>query len=382
MKGTVAGWWCVICGVAAAPLQAAEVSIPSPPQVTARNYTLIDYATGQTLADYKGNERMEPASLTKLMTAYLVFQALRDGRLKLTDPITVSEHAWRAEGSRSFVQVGTQVPAEVLIKGMIVQSGNDASIALAERLGGTEPGFVEIMNTWAKRLGMTGSHFDDATGLPTPNTYTTAHDMALLASALVRDFPQFYPLFSLREFVWNNIKQQNRNGLLGRDPSIDGLKTGHTDAAGYCLVASAKHDNTRLIAVVGGSNSFKGREDASAALLNYGFTFYETVSVKKRGEVVLKPRVYKGAEEFVAVAPATDVILTVPRGAGSQGIQTEASVPARLMAPLDAHTAVGQLQVSIAGKPAASVPLYPVKSIPEGGLWSRLSDTVLLWLHK
>jgi D-alanyl-D-alanine carboxypeptidase (penicillin-binding protein 5/6) len=382
MKGTVAGWLCIICGVTASQLQAADITIPSPPQVTARNYTLVDYATGQTLADYRGNERMEPASLTKLMTAYIVFHALRDGRLKLSDPITISEHAWRAEGSRSFVQVGTQVPAEVLIKGMIVQSGNDASIALAERIGGTEPGFVEIMNTNAKRLGMTGTHFEDSTGLPTPNTYTTAHDMALLAAALIREFPEYYPLFSVREFVWNNIKQQNRNGLLGRDASIDGLKTGHTDAAGYCLVASAKHDSTRLIAVVGGSNSFKGREDASAALLNYGFTFYETVSVKKRGEIVLKPRVYKGSEEFVGVAPATDVILTVPRGAGSQSIQTTASVATRLMAPLDARTPVGQLQVSVAGKPVASVPLYPVKSIPAGGLWGRMSDTVLLWLHR
>jgi D-alanyl-D-alanine carboxypeptidase (penicillin-binding protein 5/6) len=382
MRGTIAGWLCVICGVATSQLQAAEVTIPSPPQVQARNYTLIDYTTGQTLADFKGSERMEPASLTKLMTAYIVFHALRDGRLKLTDPVTISEHAWRAEGSRSFVQVGTQVPAEVLIKGMIVQSGNDASIALAERLGGTEPAFVELMNTWAKRLGMTGSHFEDATGLPTPNTYTTAHDMAVLAAAIIHEFPEYYPWFSLREFVWNNIKQQNRNGLLGRDPTIDGLKTGHTDAAGYCLVASAKHDGTRLIAVVGGSNSFKGREDASAALLNYGFTFYETVNVKKRGDVVLKPRVYKGTEEYVGVAPAADINVTIPRGAGSQGIQTTASVPPRLMAPLDARTAIGQLQISVAGKPVTSVPLYPVKSIPEGGLWSRMSDTILLWMHK
>jgi D-alanyl-D-alanine carboxypeptidase (penicillin-binding protein 5/6) len=206
--------------------------------------------------------------------------------------------------------------------------------------------------------------------------------MAVLASALIHEFPEYYPWFSLREFVWNNIKQQNRNGLLGRDTTIDGLKTGHTDAAGYCLVASSKHDNTRLIAVVGGAKSFKGREDASAALLNYGFTFYETVNVKKRGDIVLKPRVYKGSEEFVGLAPATDIVVTVPRGAGSQGIETSATVSPRLLAPLDARTPVGRLQVNVAGKPVVSVPLYPVKSIPEGGLWSRMSDTIVMWLHR
>jgi D-alanyl-D-alanine carboxypeptidase (penicillin-binding protein 5/6) len=382
MKCTLAGWAWIVLGSIAARAPAAEIAIPNPPQVEARNYTLIDYTTGLTLADYKGDGRMEPASLTKLMTAYIVFHALRDGRLKLSDPVTISEHAWRAEGSRSFVKVGSQVPAEVLIKGMIVQSGNDATIALAERLGGTEPAFVELMNTYAKRLGMAGTHFDDASGLPTPNNYSTARDMAVLAAALVREFPEYYPWFSLREYVWNNIKQQNRNGLLDRDPSVDGLKTGHTDSAGYCLVSSAKRDKTRLIAVVGGSKSFKGREDASAALLNYGFTFYETVNVKKRGEIVLKPRVYKGSEEFVGVAPAADINITVPRGAGSGAIETSATVPPRLIAPLDARTAVGELQVSVGGKPVTRVPLYPMQSVPEGGLWTRLSDTIVLWLQQ
>jgi D-alanyl-D-alanine carboxypeptidase (penicillin-binding protein 5/6) len=373
----------VLCslGLTAFAHAAADLAVPSPPQVDARNYILIDYASGQVLASSKDDQRIEPASLTKLMTCYVVFQALKDGRLKLDDPVTISEHAWRAEGSRTFVQVGSKVPAEVLIKGMIVQSGNDATIALAERVGGTESAFVELMNQYAKRLGMTGTHFEDSSGLPSPTHYSTAKDLGLLSAALIRDFPQYYPWYSLREFVWNNIKQQNRNGLLDRDPTVDGIKTGHTDSAGYCLISSAKRQDTRLIAVVLGSRSMRAREDASAALLNYGFTFYETISVKKRGEVVLKPRVYKGNEEFVAVGPATAVNITVPRGVGAGGIETSASVQRPLLAPLDPKIAVGQLQISVGGKLVAQVPLYPLTPVARGGFWSRLSDTVLLWFH-
>ena len=359
----------------------ASQPIPNAPDVDARSYILVDYTSGQPLAQRNADTRVEPASLTKLMTCYVVFHALKAGTLKLDDQVTISEHAWRAEGSRTFVQVGSQVPAEVLIKGMIVQSGNDATIALAERVGGTEPAFVQMMNDYARRLGMASTHFDDASGLPSPNHYTTAHDMALLASALVRDFPQYYSWFSIREFVWDNIKQQNRNGLLERDPSVDGMKTGHTDSAGYCLVTSARRQNMRLIAVVFASNSIKAREDASAALINYGFTFYETVNVKQHGTAVLKPRVYKSADEFYSVGPAADINIVVPRGqAGS--ITTTATVQRRLIAPLSASTQVGELQVVVAGKPVTSAPLFPLANVPEGGLWSRLSDTVLLWFQK
>jgi serine-type D-Ala-D-Ala carboxypeptidase (penicillin-binding protein 5/6) len=355
--------------------------IPTAPEVDARSYILIDYTSGKALAQRNAEARMEPASLTKLMTCYVVFHALKAGTLKLTDQVTISEHAWKAEGSRTFVQVGSQVPAEVLIKGMIVQSGNDATIALAERVGGTEPAFVQIMNDNARRLGMSNTHFDDSSGLPSPTHYTTAHDIALLASALVRDFPEYYPWFSIREFVWNNIKQENRNGLLERDPSVDGMKTGHTDSAGFCLVTSARRQDMRLIAVVLGSGSIKAREDASAALVNYGFTFYEAVNVKPRGTPVLKPRVYKAAEEFYSVGPASDINIVVPRGqAGS--ITTTATVQRRLIAPLTTSTQVGELQVVVSGKPVTSVPLYPLENVPEGGIWSRLSDTVLLWFQK
>jgi serine-type D-Ala-D-Ala carboxypeptidase (penicillin-binding protein 5/6) len=366
---------------AAAATPSEPGAIPNPPEVDARAYVLIDYTTGQVLAQRNADARMEPASLTKLMTCYVVFHALKAGTLKLDDQVTISEHAWKAEGSRTFVQVGSKIPAEVLIKGMIVQSGNDATIALAERVGGTEGAFVQLMNDYARRLGLTNTHFDDSSGLPSPTHYTSARDLSLLASALLRDFPEYYPWFSVREFVWNNIKQQNRNGLLERDPSVDGMKTGHTDSAGFCLVTSARRQDMRLITVVLGSYSIKAREDASAALVNYGFTFYETVNVKRRGAAVLKPRVYKAAEEFYSVGPASDINIVVPRGqAGS--IMTTATVQRRLIAPLSTSARVGELQVVVNGKPVTSVPLFPIADVPEGGLWTRLSDTVLLWFQK
>src|ERR1700733_3233429 len=236
------------------------MATPNPPEVDARGYILTDYVSGQVLAQRNADARMEPASLTKLMTCYVVFHALKTCTLKLDDQVTISEHAWKAEGSRTFVQVGSKIPAEVLIKGMIVQSGNDATIALAERVGGTQRAFVQLLNEYARHLGMANTHFDDSSGLPSPTHYTTARDMSLLASALLRDFPEYYPWFSLREFVWNNIKQENRNGLLERDPSVDGMKTGHTDSAGFCLVTSARRQDMRLITVVLGSSSIKARE--------------------------------------------------------------------------------------------------------------------------
>ncbi|HEV7986112.1 MAG TPA: D-alanyl-D-alanine carboxypeptidase family protein [Steroidobacteraceae bacterium] len=358
-----------------------SANIPSAPDVDALSYILTDYASGKVLAERDADKRVEPASLTKLMTCYAVFHALKAGTLKLNEMVTISEHAWRAEGSRTFVQVGSQVPAETLIKGMIVQSGNDATIALAERVGGTEPAFVQLMNEYARRLGMTNTHFDDSSGLPSPTHYSTARDLSRLGSALVREYPEYYAWFSIREFIWNNIKQDNRNGLLERDPSVDGMKTGHTDSAGYCLVSSANRQNMRLIAVVMGSHSIKAREDASAALINYGFTFYETVNVKQRGTVVLKPRVFKAAEGFIPVGPASDINLVIPRGQAGT-IQTSASVRHPLVAPLSTTTAVGELQVTVDGKPVASVPLYPTVDVPTGGIWSRLSDTVLLWFQK
>jgi serine-type D-Ala-D-Ala carboxypeptidase (penicillin-binding protein 5/6) len=360
----------------------AAAPIPKPPDINARAYLLSDHFSGRVLAQEHADDRMEPASLTKLMTSYVVFTALKEGRLKLTDQVTISEHAWRAEGSRTFVQVGTQIPVDILIKGMIVQSGNDATIALAERVGGTEPAFAQMMNAYAKRLDMKASNFENSDGLPSPNHYTTARDMTTLANALIRDFPEYYPLFSLHEFLWNNIKQQNRNGLLGRDPTVDGLKTGHTDSAGFCLVTSAKRDGMRLVSVVMGAPSIKAREDASSALLNYGYTFYETTRLKQAHEAVLKPRVYKSAGEFAAVGIANDIVVTVGRGQVASLTTTAKLTREPLIAPLTAGKPVGELTITDStGEVIARAPLVPLVTVPEGGLWTRMVDDVSLWFH-
>jgi D-alanyl-D-alanine carboxypeptidase (penicillin-binding protein 5/6) len=362
--------------------QAAAAPIPKAPDVTARAYILTDYQSGRVLAEDHADERMEPASLTKLMTSYVVFTALKENRLKLTDMVTISEHAWRAEGSRTFVQVGTQIPVDILIKGMIIQSGNDATIALAEKVGGTEPAFAQIMNEYAKRLGMKGSHFENSDGLPNPNHYTTARDMTILAKSLIRDFPEYYPLFSMHEFLWNNIKQQNRNGLLTRDPTVDGLKTGHTDSAGYCLVTSAKRDNMRLVSVVMGSPSVKAREDASAALLNYGYTFYETARIKQARETVLRPRVYKGTTDFATVGVPNAVVITVGRGQAASLTTTAKLTKEPLIAPLAAGQAVGELTVTDSnGQVVARAPLVALTALPQTGVFGRAADTVMLWFH-
>ena len=372
-------------GAATAPQLslAAAAPVPAPPQVRARAWVLVDHFSGRILAQQHPDDREEPASLTKLMTAYVVFQALTDGRLKLSDEVTISKHAWKAQGSRTFVQVGTQIPVDILIKGMIVQSGNDATIALAEKLGGTEEAFAQMMNEYARRLGMQGSHFVNSDGLPAPDHYTTPRDMATLASALIRQFPQYYGLFSLREFMWNNIRQGNRNTLLGKDPSVDGLKTGHTDAAGFCLVSSANRDGMRLVSVVMGAPNERSREEASAALLNYGYTFFESIRVKAAGTTVLKPRVYKSAGEFAAVGVSADVYALVPRGqAGS--VETAARLDHEpLIAPLAAGEKLGSLTVTDgAGTVLASAPLVALAAVPQGGLWTRMVDGIALWLRK
>ncbi len=363
------------------PLWAAA-PIPAPPAVKARAYILVDQFSGRVLAQEQADARAEPASLTKLMTAYVVFSALKEGRLKLTDMVTISEHAWHAEGSRTFVQVGTQIPADILIKGMIVQSGNDATVALAERVGGSEPAFAQMMNAYARRLGMRSSNFVNSDGLPASDHYTTAHDVATLANALIRDFPQYYPLFSLREFMWNNIRQGNRNTLLGKDPSVDGLKTGHTDSAGFCLASSANRNGMRLVSVVMGAPSEKGREEASAALLNYGYTFFETVRVKAAQQTVLKPRVYKSAAEFAAVGVPYDVYATVGRGQAA-ALHTSAHLSVEpLIAPLPAGKPLGEYVVSDeSGTLIARAPLVALAAVPRGGLWTRAVDSVVLWFH-
>lgn len=351
--------------------------IPAPPTLDARGYVLLDFQSGRALAELRADERMEPASLTKLMTAYVVFKALKEDRLEVEELVPISEKAWRAEGSRTFVQVGTRVPAEVLIKGMIVQSGNDATIALAERVGGTEAGFVQMMNTYAKQLALNSTNFENSTGLPGPQHYTTARDVAVLSRALIREFPEYYQWYSIKEFLWNDIKQPNRNGLLTRDPTVDGLKTGHTESAGYCLVTSAKRDDMRLVSVVLGSSSMRAREDASAALLNYGYTFYETKKIKDAGKVELTAEVFKGEDDEVALTAARDIWVTVPRGDAAK-LQTSARAFAPLIAPLARNKAAGELLVTLGPDTVAKVPLYPAKPVAQAGWFGSLVDEILL----
>jgi D-alanyl-D-alanine carboxypeptidase (penicillin-binding protein 5/6) len=346
--------------------------------VDARAYIVVDYRTDKVLASREAAARLEPASLTKLMTAYIVFQELAAGKLKLDEPVLVSEHAWRSEGSRTFIELGKPVPVELLILGMIVQSGNDATIALAERVAGTEETFAQLMNENAKRLGMVGTHFENSSGLPSPQHYTTARDMSLLAVAMIHDFPQFYKYYSVREFEHNGIKQQNRNGLLGRDPSVDGLKTGHTDSAGYCLVTSALRDGMRLVSVVLGSASMKGREDASAALLNYGFTFYDTKLVIKGGATLGSTKVWKAAESPVDVGIKDDLYITLPRGQAND-IKTAVDLQPRLIAPLGLDANVGQLRLTVGNQTLTTMPVHPLKNVASGGWWRRLIDTIRLW---
>jgi D-alanyl-D-alanine carboxypeptidase (penicillin-binding protein 5/6) len=358
---------------------AAAVPIPTPPTVPARAYLLEDYQTSRVLASDHADDRMDPASLTKLMTAYIVFTALHDGRLKLSDQVTISEHAWRSEGSRTFVQVGTQIPVDILIKGMIVQSGNDATVALAERVAGSEDAFAQVMNEYAKRLGMLHTHYVNSDGLPNPDHYTTARDLSLLAHHIIQDFPDFYPLFSLHEFSWNNIKQQNRNGLLSADPTVDGLKTGHTDSAGFCLVTSALRSGTRLISVVLGSPSVKAREQASATLLGYGYSFYQTVKVKGRGDVLASPRVFLSASTTASVGIAQDIYVTVGRDEANQ-LKTTTTIDNHLLAPLAAGAKVGDFTVATPdGVVVAKVPIVALQAVPEGGLWTRMTDHISLW---
>jgi serine-type D-Ala-D-Ala carboxypeptidase (penicillin-binding protein 5/6) len=354
--------------------------IPAPPQVNARGYFLMDFTSGQVLAEVNADQRLEPASLTKLMSAYAIFHALKDGRIKLTDQVRISAHARDQDGSRMFIEVGTTVSVENLIQGVIVQSGNDATVALAEHVAGSEPVFVDLMNQYAQRLGLVSTHFQNSPGMPSPEHYTTARDIAVLSAALIREYPEYYKYYSQREFTWNKISQPNRNGLLARDPSVDGLKTGHTEAAGYCLVSSAKRGDMRLVSVVLGSPNISAREDASAALLNYGFNFYQTRKLYDAGATVLTIPVWKGATEVVKLGVPHDVYAIVPRGQESS-LSAAADVPEPLFAPLARGNEVGKLRVTLGDKTIGTYPLHPVEDVGEAGFFSRMVDDVKLWMR-
>ncbi len=360
-------------------LSSASTAVPPPPAVPAKGYVVVDAFSGRILVGQNDTERLEPASLTKLMTAYVVFHALEDGKLHLDQELPISEHAWKAEGSRTFLNVGSRVRVDTLIQGMIVQSGNDATIALAEAVGGSEATFATLMNQYAQRIGLSGSHWMNAPGLPDPQHYTTARDIATLSAALIREFPQYYKWYSQRSFTYNNITQQNRNGLLERDPTVDGIKTGHTDAAGYCLAASALRDGMRLVSVVMGTASPKAREDASATLLGYGFNFYETKKLYSAGKAISTVHVYKVGDP-VSVIVRNDVYATAARGE-LVGVRSSVTLNPRLVAPLSATTPIGRLKVMLGDTVISDVPVYPNGAIEQGNIFRRAIDTTRLWFH-
>ena len=362
-------------------LFAAPLPVPSPPQLGARSWLLQDMHSGHVLAEKGTDDPVEPASITKIMTVYAVLHEIRAGNLALTDQVTVSEKAWRMEGSRMFIEVGKQVDVEALLKGVIIQSGNDASVALAEHVAGDEATFAALMNRHAGRLGMTGSHFVNSTGLPDPQHLTTARDIATITAALIREFPEYYAWFAEKEMTFNGIKQHNRNRLLWRDGSVDGVKTGHTEAAGYCLASSAERDGMRLVAVVLGADSEQTRAQQSLSLLNYGFRFFETHRLYQAGETVTEVRVWKGAQPNLPLGVAQgDLWVTVPRGRYNQ-LQPGMQVERQIVAPVSQGQEYGTLSVRLGDQVVAEAPLVALQPVAEGGLWERLSDTVRLWLE-
>lgn len=359
---------------------AAPMPVPAPPVIGAKSYLIIDNTTGRELAALNADMQLAPASLTKIMTTYVVFGALQRGNINLDDKVTVSELAWRSPGSRMFIEVGSQVTVKDLLLGMIVQSGNDASVALAEHVAGTESIFAEMMNQYAARLGMHASHFRNATGLPAEGHVSSARDMATLARAVVTEFPELYQWHAVREFTYNNIKQSNRNSLLWRDDSVDGLKTGHTDAAGYCLVASAKRDDMRLISVVFGTSSKKSRTDGSQALLNYGFRFFETRLLFKAGEEISTTRIWKSANEYSRLGVLEDLYITIRRGSYDK-LESTLDIPAILLAPVSAGQPIAELRVSLDDEQLIIAPLRALDDNPNGSFWQRTKDSVSLWFE-
>jgi serine-type D-Ala-D-Ala carboxypeptidase (penicillin-binding protein 5/6) len=357
----------------------AHAAAPQPPSVMGKSWIVGDLSSGEILAAEKPAERIEPASLTKLMTAYVVFAALRDGKIALERQVGVSEHAWKTAGARMFIEPRRPVRVEQLVRGMVVQSGNDASIALAEAVGGTEEAFVRMMNREAERLGMKSTRFMNATGLPDPQHYSTAEDLYKLAAALIRDFPAEYAqYYAQKEFRYNNVTQPNRNRLLWLDPSVDGVKTGHTEAAGYCLVASSRRGGRRLLSVLLGTTSESARAQESQKLLNWGFQFFDSVRLYGAGEPVKSLEVWKGEADLVKVGVRSDIFVTVPKGEAEK-LKAELVSQQPLIAPLASGQRVGTLRVTLEGKPHGEYPLVALETVAQAGFFGRAWDTLRLW---
>ncbi|MCF6318033.1 MAG: D-alanyl-D-alanine carboxypeptidase [Proteobacteria bacterium] len=354
------------------------INIPRPPSIDANSYILMDFNSETLLAEFDINKRVDPASITKMMTAFVVFTELTSGNLQLTDKVTISEKAWRTGGSKMFIEVNKKISIEDLVKGMVIQSGNDACVALSEHIAGSEEAFADLMNQHAEKLGMSNSNFVNATGLPEENHYITAKDAAILAKAIIVQFPKYFELFSEKEFTFNKITQHNRNTLLWRDPSVDGFKTGHTQAAGYCLVSTAERNGMRLITVVMGSKSEKSRADESQKLFNYGFRFFETNLLYKKDEKRVNIEVWKGKDEDVDLGLSHDLYVTIPRGQYKK-LQAKVDMPNYINAPVSSRQEVGQLNIQLNNKTVAQVPLVALKTVQEGGWWTRTTDSMGLW---
>lgn len=364
----------MLSGAAAASSQA----IPAMPTLAAKSYVLMDAATGQVLVEHNADEALPPASLTKLMTAYIATKEIRAGQIAESDLVTVSEKAWRTGGSRMFIEVGKQVSVDDLLHGVIIQSGNDASVALAEHVAGSEEAFADMMNDHARRLQLVNTSFGNATGLPMENHYSSAMDMAKLARAIIYEDAEHYSIYAKKEFLWNDIRQQNRNLLLWRDSSVDGLKTGHTEEAGYCLVASAVRDNMRLISVIFGARDEASRAAETQKLLTYGFRFFENRTFYKKGETLTRTRIWKGDKQQVAAGLQQNLTLTVPRGQAEK-MTAEAVLDKAIMAPVQTGDKLGVVEIRLDGELLHSAELVALEPVDKGGLFQRLLDTLRLF---
>ncbi len=370
-----------VCGLAQAnpvipvPTLPQPVIMPTTPNLEARGFILMDGDSGKIIAEKNANNRLPPASLTKLMTMYVISNALKTGTIHMDDKVRISEKAWKTGGSRMFVKVNDEVPVRALLQGIVVASGNDASVAMAEYLGGTEDAFAGLMNGQAKLIGMSNSHFVDSNGLPNPEHYSTAHDLALLAQAIIKNFPEDYRLYSEKWFTYNNIRQPNRNRLLWQFQYADGLKTGHTSEAGYCLVSSAIKNGTRLISVVMGEESDKARTEDSIRLLTYGFRFYETHKLYNGTTRLTDARVWKGEKKMVALGLANDLFVTMPAGQ-YKNIQANIKLNEPIQAPVLKGQTYGSINIMLNGQVLASEPLIALDNNLKGGLWRSVSDSL------
>ena len=366
----------ITCLVAATAWGASK-PVPNPPSIDATSYFLVDYDSGQVLAEKEPDKAIEPASITKLMTAYLVFKAIAEGDVSLDEMVTISEKAWRMKGSKMFVEVGKQVSVEDLLRGLIVQSGNDASVALAEHVAGSETAFSGYMNHQARLLGMSNTNFVNATGWPEENHYSSARDIAILSEAIIREFPEYYRMYSEKEFTYNEIRQFNRNRLLWRDDSVDGVKTGHTESAGYCLVVSALRGDMRLISVVIGAESDKSRTQASQSLLNYGFRFFETHRLYSANEVLQNTRVWYGAQEQISLGVDRDIYITIPRGR-YRDLDASMQIEGRIEAPVPRGQALGQVDIRLDDELVVSEDIVAMQAVDEGSFFARAMDSIKL----